>query len=429
MCQAEAIGGGYVALGMGLCILASVGSTFGLLMQKYAHVQQAALPEDEKYAESGSAILSPMWISGLLLLVAVPFPLDLVAFALAPQSLVVPLTGVTLVLNQVFAPWMLKEKVTKLDWIATAAIVAGIICATSFGNHCSYTYTTSQMVSLFQAPAFYVSEMLYAILALVLVWWLAHGAQYVYAEQESLNQSRAIAFGILAGTIGGQQQIFLKASGELLESTFDGRGDWNRPEPFLIMVACALLAVGQIVLLNKGMVLWTAVKYLPVYNVSLIICSTTYGSIFYEEYIELDSLQIVMFTLGVSVVVAGALLLTLKRDSVQSTVTPEQLDQEPKDLQTLKQMIQQQRQGHSRTDSEIDSNPMICEGKVSDLPIECVPSPEQECSLTVATPVHEQAQEESLEAKCLPPVKASKNGSLPPVQLPHTLNPQHASLT
>ena len=90
-CDSDSIGFGYVILGMGLCVLASVGacacpshtapqlsgsgSTFGLLLQKWAHVQQAKLPEDEKWPESGAAILSPSWISGLVLLVAVPFPL------------------------------------------------------------------------------------------------------------------------------------------------------------------------------------------------------------------------------------------------------------------------------------------------------------------------------------------------------------------
>ena len=32
----------------------------------------------------------------------------------------------------------------------------------------------------------------------------------------------------------------------------------------------------------QGMALWTAIKYLPIYNVCLILCSTTYGGIFYE---------------------------------------------------------------------------------------------------------------------------------------------------
>jgi len=55
----------------------------------------------------------------------IPLPFDLTAFAMAPQSIVTALTGVTIVLVQVFAPWALGEKVTHLDWVATMIIVAG----------------------------------------------------------------------------------------------------------------------------------------------------------------------------------------------------------------------------------------------------------------------------------------------------------------
>ena len=51
---------------------------------------------------------------------------------------------------------MLDEKVTRLDWIATAVIVTGIVCATAFGNHCSYTYTLQDMVDLFAETPFIV---------------------------------------------------------------------------------------------------------------------------------------------------------------------------------------------------------------------------------------------------------------------------------
>ena len=59
--------------------------------------------------------------------------------------------------TQVLAPWMLNEKLTRLDWIATGVICVGIVCATAFGSHCSYTYTLQQMVNLFEETIFIVS--------------------------------------------------------------------------------------------------------------------------------------------------------------------------------------------------------------------------------------------------------------------------------
>jgi len=41
-----------------------------------------------------------------------------------------------------------------------------------------------------------------------------------------------------------------------------------------------------------------ASKCLPIYNVSLIVLSTTYGAIFYEEYKQLKPLGLILFPVG-----------------------------------------------------------------------------------------------------------------------------------
>jgi len=325
-CGEGAIGIGWTILGMGLCVVASVGSTLGLILQKLAHTQQEGLPDDEKWPENNGIICAPYWVVGLVLLVAVPFPLDLVAFTLAPQSLVVPLTGVTLVLNQVLAPYMLNEKLTRLDWIATGVICVGIVCATAFGSHCSYTYTLQQMVDLFENTTFIVCEVAWLIMCAFCTFWVMGGAERFADDQGAINRSRSVAFAVLSGSVGGQQQIFLKATGEMIEASLDDRGEWDRFEPYMFILGCSAFAVGQIVLLNKGLVLWTAVKYLPIYNVALILCSTTFGGIFYKEMESLDTTGLIMFPLGVAIVVIGSMILALKQDGqVEATA------EEPKD--------------------------------------------------------------------------------------------------
>jgi len=285
-----------------------------LLLQKLAQVQNDELPPEEQYTKTGSLICSPTWILGLVLLVAVPFPLDLVAFSLAPQSLVVPLTGVTLILNQVIAPFILKEKVTCIDWVATAVITVGIVFTTAFGSHCSYEYTVDQMIDFFDPLAFQIAESFFVVSMIFCWWWVTWGAESLCSEAK-VDQHKALAYGYMSGAVGGQQQIFLKATGELLETSVNGKGEWDRWEAWLLTLSCVVLAVGQIQLLNKGLGLWTAVKYLPVYNVCLILCSTTYGSIFYQEYKGLDELGYIMFPIGVTIVVAGSLVLTLKNEA------------------------------------------------------------------------------------------------------------------
>ena len=73
-----------------------------MVLQKYAHNQQERGETKSSYFMGFQ--LSWMWFLGFVLLVFVPMPLDLAALALAPQSIIAPLSGVTIVLSQEILP-------------------------------------------------------------------------------------------------------------------------------------------------------------------------------------------------------------------------------------------------------------------------------------------------------------------------------------
>ena len=64
-----------------------------------------------------------------------PFPLDFFAFQFAAQSLVAVFAGFTLICNQIMAPCILKERLSKIDVVASAIVVGGTTVATIFGSH------------------------------------------------------------------------------------------------------------------------------------------------------------------------------------------------------------------------------------------------------------------------------------------------------
>ena len=88
-------------------------STFGNFLQKWAQNHQASLPDDEKAPVIFSLIISWRWMLGLLLMVVVPLPFDSAAFALAPQSLITPFGGLTLVLTLMLGPRLLGETIER----------------------------------------------------------------------------------------------------------------------------------------------------------------------------------------------------------------------------------------------------------------------------------------------------------------------------
>jgi len=114
---------------------------------------------------------------------------------------------------------------------------------------------------------------------------------------------------------------------------------FHRFETYLIIAAALTFSTLQLMNLNKGpfqphsnpiptpivtlastlpgLVLWTAVKNLPIYNVALIVVSTSYGSIYYREIDNMGVGAIVAFLVGILIISVGVLLLTLQ-------VTPDQ---------------------------------------------------------------------------------------------------------
>ncbi|GBG25777.1 Hypothetical Protein FCC1311_019962 [Hondaea fermentalgiana] len=143
-------------VGVTFSIASSVLSCLGLIFQKYAHNQNQALPDDKKYPVMLGIVCSPCWWASFIMMGLFPFPFDFFAFSFAAQSLVVPFAGLTLIMNQFFAPCILKEKVYKIDIIASIIVFIGCTLTTVTGNHDSESYVLSDLLGFFRSPSFLV---------------------------------------------------------------------------------------------------------------------------------------------------------------------------------------------------------------------------------------------------------------------------------
>ncbi len=161
-------------LGVTFSIASSVASCFGLIFQKMAHNRNQALPEDEKYKVILGIPCSPCWWASFLLMGLVPFPMDFFAYSFAAQSIVVPFAGMTLVLNQIFAPCILGEKLYRMDIYASILVFLGCLATTVSGSHEESSYTVCELMEFWKAPAFVAAlVILLTVLALclVLIMW------------------------------------------------------------------------------------------------------------------------------------------------------------------------------------------------------------------------------------------------------------------
>ena len=96
------------------------------------------------------------WVLGFVLVIAGSLG-DFAALGFAAQSLIVPVGGLTLVANSIFARFGLKEKMTRLDVSATGLIMVGIIIAACFANKESSSYSLDELIDL-HVPLCYGEE-------------------------------------------------------------------------------------------------------------------------------------------------------------------------------------------------------------------------------------------------------------------------------
>jgi len=316
-------------LGLALSLGGSALASLGMVLQKLAHNENESRSPSEKFRDYGGLLMSPRWISGFLLLVIIPLPLDLFSLGLAPQSIIAPMSGMTIIFCQVITPCVLKEKITCMDWVASFVITIGCVLVGVAGDQCSMDWTMDQIDQLYADVYFIGMEVIFAVLIVTSFISLyliipycnpgVDGPQQICPRAklpEDMSSAeklcRAYFHAFLAGALGGQQNVLFKAIGECLEQTFHGDpSGWASVSTYGVLFVLVICAISQIMHLNKGMVLVNAVLFLPMYNSGLIICSSLSGLIFYQEYRRTTALGTAISVLAWAIIVAGIVILSL----------------------------------------------------------------------------------------------------------------------
>jgi len=289
-------------------VLCSALTVVGFMMQKKA----IAMPRKNWHIKLGDMVLSPLWVGGLSIGVLVPIVLQVVSYSLAPMSLLTPLSGVTVALNTCLAPRLLGEQCQRFpDYVASALILLGTVLTTVAGDHSEVDYSLKAMEGLSTKAVFLVAL---AVLVLILLWSLyCMSALRSDIEASAMARSSNPHLGhvllpaFAAAGCGCLANLMLKAFGELLKVGFS-------LSTFLMLVATAIPAVGQLNFVNRGLRLYQQTVFFPVYNALLVLTCTIYGLLFYREYAVLfrKSWPFACFALGLLSITFGVLLFTFR---------------------------------------------------------------------------------------------------------------------
>jgi len=309
-----------------LAVLVSItASTFtvaGFVLQKKALHD----PGRRLWPKLGNVVLSPGWIVGFLLTALLPVLGDLVAYSLAPLSLTTPLSGVSVVLNMVIAPWALSEKLQRFpDVPATVLILLGCLLTTMFGDHDrTGPFNLEDLIQLAMKANFRHCVFIGVVCQCMMIWYMRTYSldieKCARERPENPYILHVVMTALSAALCGVVANIGLKAIGELIKAKS------SKPQIFGCVLLVAPAALMQVNVINRGLFLFPQTVFLSVYGALLVLANTMYGALFYEEYVTLLSSisHCAFFSNGCLIIVIGICLFSRRQPNGNAYATDDE---------------------------------------------------------------------------------------------------------
>eukprot|EP01084_Bolivina_argentea_P045225 83241_1 len=267
-------------------------------------------------------LLDIKWILGLLLQITGAM-MDFTALGFAPASVVAPLGSLTLVTNVFLAPIMHNEKPTTKILLATALIIFGTIITVIFSPRVTNVNTTEALFKLFVSASFVIYS-IPCIMILVSTFVITKYMSYIKlnfnSEYSSMHYKlHRFSIATLSGTMGAQNIFFAKCMSTLLVFSIEGNGKmflllW---QTYLVLIGLLSTIYYQIKWLNKGLMEFSALYIVPIFQSFWITLSVIGGLTVYEEFDKMEVTHKIIFPMGVIVTITGVAFLTSQKKPTQ----------------------------------------------------------------------------------------------------------------
>jgi hypothetical protein len=325
-------------LGACIALIGSIGSNFGLNLEKYSFTKNAALSVNLQRVY----YKQPLYLCGLLLVI-IGSVFDFIALGLVAQSIVAPIGSITLVTNVLFAHYWLKEQVSSAELIGTGLILVGSLLAVTFGDHSDIDHSLSDILHLWTGLEFIIyiiiCTLLFSVLYIYCKWALPIRLQLqaaykkletslankdadveIHFHQETIKlmelqydkfeKYHPFALCALSGICGGQSVLFAKMVAELLSATAThGSNQVLNVFFFLFVLLMFIFIFIQIHLQAMALTWFDALYCVPVFQGFFISTSTIGGACLFKEFSSFSVIQFVFFPLGVLLTLYGVSIL------------------------------------------------------------------------------------------------------------------------
>ncbi|GAA5923199.1 DMT family transporter [Sporobolomyces koalae] len=121
------------------------------------------------------------------------------------------------------------------------------------------------------------------------------------------------AYGATSGTLSGLCLLFTKTGIELLIMSIVGKSNqFGHFEPWLIVIVLLVCELFQLAYLNRALRVVGPTLVCPLAFCFYNTCSIVSGLIYYDQWDELSTVQIVLVTLGIAILLGGVWIVSIK---------------------------------------------------------------------------------------------------------------------
>jgi len=317
----------YTTIGAMLAIGAALLNAVGYTVQKKGHIR---VKEHNKKADASGGpkkrlVRDKVWAIGFSVYL-IGGLLNAVALFFAPQSLVLPLSAITLVANTMLATKVLGEPFFKSDISGIVCVIIGSILAVWFGPRTAGGDSTMDELKLRWADPTYF--LFFIILSAVVVadYLLVRYFERKNAQDHTVTDELKhgaswllLSYCLLAGYFGSLAFLFLKSFTEFVGNIAnDAANAENRENWYSYFTLIGVIVTNFLLefFRQRGLSFFHAVYVVPINQCVLIVLGTVMGGLYFREFEKMSALDGALFCLAIVMTVMGVFILAFNSGNV-----------------------------------------------------------------------------------------------------------------
>jgi len=301
------------ALGMILAFIGCFASGIGLVLMKHSTAVEEELPLFRR----------KFWMAGFFFLIVNASVIDMLAFSLAPISLIAPMTGITIVVTSWLASTgilFVKETIDVYDMTSTAITLAGVLVTSVYGPHIDDKLANSEtLYSYFFRTNFLTCITL--LLLLLAVGWVAEGLQASRPATKPATgrvlAARILLYAYTAALSGAMSMLLLKVIGTGVFASVEFDENLLTRGWVLSLMGLGACAAVQLGFLNQTLANSPVSYGVPTYQALLTVITIITGGIFFTEFEAMEQFDQLIFACGVGITLLGLGLHSTHRSEMQ----------------------------------------------------------------------------------------------------------------